>query len=207
MVNIKLILLISFSCLLPISQKAQLIFQKKIAISGYSLAITKANTLGDGSYIACGMDMYLNLPPVIVKTDVSGQITWVKALSYADTIITPYDIGECVGGGYYLFGTANSNNSFKYYLSKLDVLGNVIWAKQFQFTDAAYSYPKFFQKQNGEFVIIPSSFTTMGIIILDANGNYLWGKQLSDGGKCPGFNGVLCPDGGYLISGKEGSDI
>ena len=163
--------------------------------------------MNDGSYIACGNDA-TSINPVIIKADASGQVTWVKTISSPSTTIMlrAIDVGECVGGGYYLFGIGAAQPSAYYYLSKIDILGNVLWTKTFDYF-APYSNPKFFQKPNGYFVIIPALYSGTGIITLDANGNYLWGKMFTDDPKCPGFAGASCTDGGTIISGKDGSDI
>jgi hypothetical protein len=186
-----------------VSLNAQSSIHKKIAVPGYSLTISKVNMLNDGSYIACGNDKSYTSDPLIIKADVSGQVTWVRAISSPSVFGAKVniDVGECVGGGYYLFTTGFGTTV--YYLTKLSVSGNVLWTKEFAFGASHYTNPKIFQKPNGDFVIIPSLYTGTGIITLGASGNYLWGKMFSDDSKCPGFAGVSCSDGGYIVSGKD----
>jgi hypothetical protein len=198
---------IALASIFSVSINAQSSFHKKIAASGYSLTISKVKPLNDGGYIACGDDKNFTPNPLIIKADVSGQITWVRAISSPSVFGAKanIDVGECVGGGYYFF--SSGFGATIYYLTKMDVSGNVLWTKEFVFGDSPYTIPKVFQKPNGDFVIIPSFYTWTGIITMDANGNFLWGKMFSDDSKCPGFAGASCNDGGYIVSGKDGSDI
>ncbi len=195
---------IAISFLFSASLNAQVSFQKKIMIPGNSLMLIDANSVSDGGFLASGTDYAGN--SMIMKTDAIGQPIWMKSFipDSVGTYLNVITADECINGGYYFFAT---DYNYSYYLSKTDVSGNILWTKKFTFSDMPYSIPKIFQKPNGDFVIIPSLYGGTGIITIDQNGNYLWGQIFRDDPKCPGFSGVSCSDGGYMITGKDGSDV
>lgn len=188
---------------------AQSLFHKKIAIPGYpDFTVTDFSTCSDGGYIGCGQSQ--SFSPVIFKTDANGGIVWAKYVSSGDSnsLTLAHVVGECIGGGYYFLGEGTDyGNNITYFLVKLDATCNVLWSKKIPFSDNPYSTPIINQKPNGDFIIIPSVYSQSGIIVINSNGVFLWGLMFGDDPKCPSFSGLATSDGGFIISGKDNSDV
>jgi hypothetical protein len=191
---------------------SQATFQKAISIPFMSVSSKNVAQTSDGGYLigAAGT----NGGCVLIKTNDQGTIGWTKTYSFADGAMQLVSSGECIGGGYYIFGTGNDSafTSTAFSLTKTDLAGNVVWNKQFPFSTYSYGYPKCRCTADGGFLISQSFYSSMGALKLDANGNIQWNTSYSDdpndqSPKCPSFNCLINSDGSMVFEGKRNSDV
>jgi hypothetical protein len=199
---------------------SQSTFQKVIAIQGYgNFTSTGVHQNTDGTYLMCGYDQSSSATPAafVIKLDATAsQTLWVKRFDApANMNISLFNVGECVGGGYFAMGYVNDFNAATTacLLVKMDNGGAVLWNKQYAMAAGDFVYsavtPKARQLPTGEFLISTSTWNNMGVIKTDANGNIIFAKSIrgdSSESKDPGLDAVLCNDGGIMAAGKCGND-
>ncbi len=137
---------------------------------GYAIA-------GDGDSYGAGIyDMY------VIKLDASGNLQWMRTIGGlgndgAQAIIQTNDGGYAVAG-YTDFGT----NSKSFYVARLDASGNLSWSRYIEGGEYEWAY-SIAQTTDGGFVvggIKGDGVATFNLYIvkLDANGNFLWGREI-----------------------------
>jgi hypothetical protein len=189
-------------------------FQKAISIPFVATPAPKSVVqCSDGGYLIGTGSNYLSPSnSCIIKTDATGQVTWTKSIG-SGTYNNLIQAGECAGG-YFVFGENNdsvwSNSGFS--VTKLDVNGNMIWAKVYSNTFPAYGTSRIRPTSDGGFLISESLSAKMGALKIDGNGNVLWHTAFSDdpndqSPKCPSFDCFINNDGSMIFSGKRNSDI
>lgn len=210
-----LLLLTVFS--VSLLMNAQSNFQKAISIPFMSTPIPKSIIqCSDGGYLIGSSSGYLysSTGANLIKTDALGQVTWTKTYSSGSGYMNLVQIGECNGGGYYIFGdnTDSAWMSSGFSLTKIDASGNVLWGKAFPNSNAGYGSSKIRVTNDGGFLISESLYSKMGALKLDGNGNVLWHTAYTDdptdqSPKCPSFDCFINGDGSMVFSGKRNSDI
>jgi hypothetical protein len=196
---------------------AQSTFQKVIAVQGYPDFIsTGIHQCSDGGFLLCGYDGLTYAHGIIVKMNSTYQVLWVKEFTDPNaTQFYLFNVGECIGGGYYANGYTYdySNSTTACFLLKLDISGNTTWARQYDLEQYEVIYgnvaPKVKQLPSGEFIITTATYYSMGIIKTDANGNIELARTFTADSiepKDPGLDALVCNDGGILCAGKRGND-
>jgi len=188
---------------------------RQTSISGDHLSATAIDF--DGNNLVIGAQgTQSNLGSWLLKVDLNGNILWQKAI-YRSTLPSSYDLWVMDvifdGANYvYLFRNAYGENIS---LVKLDLNGNLIWAKDYNFDAKDYPYKLLrdansyvvvgFRCQNGN---CSTSNSSDDIIIFktDANGNIIWSKLYSSNmagwlSKDRAYDIAIDYDGNYLVSG------
>ena len=196
--------------------QAQSSFQKAISIPFMSNPTPRSIVqCADGGYlIGTSSGYYLGSGACLIKTDATGQVTWTKSLASPSGNLNLIQAGECVGGGYYVFGD-NSDSSWMasgFTLTKLDAAGNILWGKTYPNAVPGYGSSKIRPTSDGGFIISESLYSKMGAVKLDGNGNVVWSTAFSDdpndqSPKCPSFDCFISGDGSMVFTGKRNNDI
>lgn len=164
----------------------------------------------DGGYILAGNtysfsaglnDFY------IVKTDVSGNITWSKSVGGASND-NAYSIIQTTDSGYIAVGLSSSAGagSTDVLATKLDKNGNVSWMKTYGGTgdDRANSVQ---QTTDGGYIIagVTNSFGAGGydfyLLAIDSSGNLSWNKTFGGAGAEWAYSAQITSDNGYVLAG------
>jgi hypothetical protein len=207
----KKILLFGSLLILSATIHSQAVFQKAISIPFTQASAKSIIQTSDGGFLV-GASGASN-GSTLIKTDAQGTILWTKTYS-SSTTMALMQAGECIGGGYFMFGTSSDSSTWAagFSLTKVDVNGNVLWGKTIPTNTMGYGYSKVRCTADGGFVISESLYSKMGAIKLDANGNIVWQNSFSDdpndqSPKCPSFNCLICNDGSMVFTGKRNSDV
>src|ERR1041385_576060 len=97
---------------LQFSLSAQNTFQKIIAVTGHPhFMITNFHQNSDGTYLVCGNDAYTFNDGFFMKLDASLQVVWAKELLNPNSEVSVYNVGECIGGGYFVNGYCYDYNN------------------------------------------------------------------------------------------------
>ena len=178
---------------------------------GYSVQQTQ-----DGGYIIGGYtgpygaglcDFYL------IKTNASGDTLWTRTYGGAGDD-EGFSVQQTQDGGYIIAGRTSSFGATGYdvWLVRTNVSGDTLWARRYGWPlyDKGYSVK---QTQDGGFII--TGWTERGgsvwyvcLIKTNPSGDTLWTKTY--GGiisGCEGRSVQQTQDGGYIITGRSGSDV
>jgi len=172
---------------------------------GYSVQQTS-----DGGYIIVGQTHSFGASSgdiFLIKTDVNGEILWIKAYGGTNS-----DDGRSVqqtsGGGYIVVGFTGplSQNKNDVYLIRTDLNGDTIWTKTYGGTgdDVGYSV---LQTSEGGYIVTghTSSLGAGGadvwLLRIDADGDTLWTKTYGGSSNDYGESVQQTSDGGYVIVG------
>lgn len=153
--------------------------------------------------------------------DVAGDIYLIKLNATGDTIWTRtyggigYEWGAFVqqtaDGGYVITGQtpAFGAGGFDVYLVKINVNGNIIWAKTYGEIGSEYG-SALQQTTDGGYIITGSNDNTFGfgasdfyLIKTDSAGNVNWSKVYGNSGFEEGKAVKQTTDGGYIIAGTS----
>jgi hypothetical protein len=183
---------------------AQTVFQKAISVPSYPNSTVKnVFPTSDGGYLLATEDNIWNVAS-LVKTDLNGIVQWSKAISYdSSNVNKPIQVGECLGGGYFILGQHLNAGILGDYFTKTDASGNFLWTKEYP-ADAYEGVPSIHQAANGDY-ILSTSGRENGIIHMDSNGNILSSSRYETDtiipGKTPVSTCAIGSDGGPLICG------
>ncbi|RLD48223.1 MAG: hypothetical protein DRI94_12855, partial [Bacteroidetes bacterium] len=162
---------------------SQITFQRRYTIGGLFDLFSSAIQTSDQGYLMTGTDIGLGSYSIdIVKTDTAGTVEWSKEyhsgswlLPYSDA----YNVSKLIqtsDGGYILCGQRESD----FFLLKIDVNGNVSWAKNYNKADEDNLY-SVKQTSDGGYIAVGSTRLSSNdsldayILKVDASGNYQWG--------------------------------
>ena len=156
-----------------------------------------------------------------------GQISiieWQNSIGgsntdYATSIQQTVDDGFIVGGySKSIDGDLTFNNgNFDYWVSKLDMAGNIIWQKSLGGSEVDYARA-IQQTSDGGYIVAGQSYSNNNDVIgnhgvsdawvvkLDANGNISWQKCLGGTGDDEAYSIQQTIDGGYIIAGSTTSN-
>lgn len=193
----------------------------------------------DGGYIVAG-STYSNDCDVsgnngstdmwVVKLDNFGNILWQNSLGGTDTEIA-FSIKQTIDGGYILAGQTNSDDGdvsgyhgypgdcSDFWLTKLDVDGNIVWQKCLggeACCEIAYSV---FQTIDGEYLVAGYANSNDGdvsgnhgfinpdawLVKLDISGNIIWQKCLGGVDNDYAYSVQQTSESGFIISGGSNS--
>jgi PKD repeat protein len=159
----------------------------------------------DGNLILAGNTNSMNpsRDGLIIKTDLGGNIIWSKIIGGPgwDEISR---IISCSDGGYVAVGFTSSygQGDRDAWIIRIDERGEVVWSSCF----GIYSWDgarAVTQLSNGQFMVVgqTDNFTYGFMLLLDAQGNMLWKKEMTRDGRF-WFNSVIPKDdGGYFLTG------
>ncbi len=166
----------------------------------------------DGGYMALGSSLYdygsiegINL----LKTDINGNLLWMKGLiPYTD--IGPYDLIQTRDKGYVI--TGGSGLIRPGYAVKTDSLGNVQWAKCYgQDSISTGELISVIELSDGDLVFTGDMSSKKGVspywqwlLKTDKSGNPIWCRKYADTSQVynHGITIVQTPDKGFAISGN-----
>ncbi len=208
----KFLLLLSV-CAASTLTYAQGNFQKAISIPFMANPTPKSIVqTSDGGYLIGSASGATS--SCLIKTDALGQIMWTKSIGSSTNSMSLLQAGECMGGGYYVFGDNSDSlwTSSGWALTILDATGNILWSKVYPNTTPGYGYSKIRPTSDGGYLISESLYSKMGALKLDASGNVMWHTAFSDdpndqSPKCPSFDCFIGSDGSMIFSGKRNIDI
>lgn len=193
---------------------SQTIFQRTYGVSGSTEISKKILTLPNG-YVMAGYSQNTTSKKdiFVVKTDLSGNITWSKTYGGSNDD-EALDIILSKDGGFALTGTTKSfaatgTDSSNAFIIKLNVSGNIIWARAFGGNNIDVG-TSLVESPDSGYVITghTSSFGAGSKDVLisrfDKNGNSIWTKSL--GGTAAEIGNSVCKtfSNNYLIVGSTG---
>jgi hypothetical protein len=157
----------------------------------------------DGGYLMAG---WINLNPgrnwlYLVKTDAGGNLQWTRKYGGSGDMQAT-DMIKTYEGGYAIVGWRDNEDFYTdFYFSKIDVSGNIILNRSYDFGSSQMAWT-IKQTSDSGFIMVGEGLGVIAVRI-DATGNLLWCKtygQVNYGGF--GKSVVQTPDGGFLIGGQ-----
>ncbi len=154
-------------------------FYRKYNMAGMQGALQLAVT-NDGGFIATGqhegIGSHGDCDIYVYKLDVCGNIDWFKIYGEAGQE-GGKSIFQMNDGNYLVSGLYNttSGSTFRAFNMKLDVNGNIIWIKRYNFEWMMYSE----ECANGDILSIGRNTGALYIIRTDNLGNLIWSKQIT----------------------------
>jgi hypothetical protein len=172
-------------------------FGSQYSIDGYAVCET-----ADGGFAVCGDQTDI---PVILKTDASGNLLWVKTFFYNQmsgalfSVLATEDSGLIAVGGIHV----SLGQPGGMFVVKTDISGNIQWAKKIGTTNAA----AFSIKETADHGFIISGETNnleLSLVRIENNGN-VWMKSYRDSTFASNISGTnssveQAMDGGYIIA-------
>jgi len=156
------------------------------------------------SFGAGGNDVFL------VKTDVSGNLQWVK--TYGST---GNDQGTCVqqtsDNGYIITGFTSStnivaSNGYSIYIIKTDAIGDTLWTRVYGSSYNNSGGYSIHQTRDGGYIVASFNsdyqetiYNNDDLLKIDPSGNMQWGYTYAFGYGSPG-SVEQTADGGYILS-------
>ena len=135
----------------------------------------------------------------IVKTDVEGNVTWIKSLNMEGTktgIQTIYEDYVLVGN------REDTSGSNVVWIAKVDEEGNMLWGKEY--TGGGYTVYAVTEAYDGGYVVAGSYTESFWLAKTDSNGSPQWDKKFSYGGLEDLHHATSLAktsDGGYVVAG------
>lgn len=179
----------------------------------YATAIKQTT---DGGYIVTGYSdgSALGLEDIyLVRFSATGDTLWSKVFGgsnkdFGRSVVQTSDGSFAVCGETQSFGVLK-NDAF---LMKTDANGSLLWAKTFGGAEQDYAY-SLLQTSDGGFLLAGSTisfgnaagYEDVYLIKTDATGNVQWTKTYGGSGDDAAYNIQPTADGGYIITGEEGS--
>ena len=171
-------------------------------------SISECSRGQDQDYIVagCSYSSSTNYDFLVLKTDSNGNLNWAKTfgtgrLDVAKSVAGIAD-GYCIVAGY----SYSSSSGYDFLVLKLDIEGNLSWAKTFGGNSHEYAY-SVSKTSDGGFVVAGNSSSfgagSYDFLVLkgDSSGNLLWAKAFG-GSNYECASAVWeTPDGGYSLAG------
>jgi len=193
----------------------------KVLLPHLSGAFLGASETSDGGYMAAGMlynvIQHSNLSPIVVKTDSAGNVDWYHVLPYSGDRHAAQDVMATTdGNNIYSWARVawRSGASYKVwipYLTKIDVSGNELWTKEYNYSFDMLRRIK--PMPDGKILVTGWHTDTVGsgkqalLMLCDANGDSLWVRKFSGpDGPAPGdfvipMDATHTSDGGFILTG------
>ena len=171
-------------------------WQKAYGGRGADLASAIQQT-ADGGYVVVAGHTDSFGPPAgswIFRLDSNGSLLWQEKVREASSLQLTEDGGLIVSGGAYT-------------ISKMDGVGNAIWARSF---GRGYAYSVKQTSDGGYIVAGNNGIDGAGgldawIMKLDTTGNVVWQKTFGGSENDEAYSVEQTNDGGYIIAGYSGS--
>ena len=165
----------------------------------------------------------------IIKLDIKGEIEWQKTIG-GDKDDHLYTIQQVYDGNYIVGGNSNSaasfdksrncNNGTDFWVLKLDVEGEIIWQKNYDFGKidvltslvenddhsfliGGYVKGNGAEQRNGKLKKIQSGVDDYIALKIDENGEELWDRVVGSNGDDVLKKVIETRDGGYVMAGTS----
>lgn len=183
---------------------------------------TSVVTNTDGSYTITGTSISPTLIPTLggidnltIKISSTGNIIWEKRYGSPN-----YDDSRCIyktaDNGYIIAGAKDVNNATKFWILKIDALGNIQWENTFGNSSALNYGKSVIQLSDGTYLATGSindttlsnyhgGGTDIGLVKLDQMGNILTYKCLGGSLNEDAHSIINTNDGGFAIIGETKS--
>ncbi|MFZ5552889.1 MAG: T9SS type A sorting domain-containing protein [Bacteroidota bacterium] len=194
-----------------LSVNAQPVFQKTFAGS-VNYTGTRATSATSGIIVAGTRGSSLGSPEegILMKTDLSGTISWTKAYGASGNEI--FNIARQTSDGGYIaagYTTSSGAGGRDVLVVKTDASGNISWAKTYGTVDDEIAYD-IIQTTDGGYILTGdakkiNAQTTVGAIYLlklTSTGTESWSKMWGAGIGNYGYNVIQTSDGGYMVGGR-----
>lgn len=163
---------------------AQITFQKRYAIGNTFDFLTSVVQNSDRSYTMAGYDVNIAAYGIdLVNVDSSGVVQWAKTY-HSGSFLFPYtdfyQLGKLIktsDGGYVACGTRKSD----FLIMKLDVNGNLTWAKNYNNGGTSHLLNSIKQTSDGGYIAVGEIRQTANdslnafILKIASNGTLTWG--------------------------------
>ncbi len=162
-------------------------FRKDYAFSTMDIPGNMIQT-STGEFVFCGFNTtWLPIYGNVTKTDMYGNLVWSKGVlgSIATAFSDVIEVAAAQGGGYLLAGESSPGAI----LVRLDVNGNLLWARRYQYPSSGGEYfNKIIQTTDGHFLgcggvnhfwdgsAYRDSLMPMAMKVDQSNGNILWDR-------------------------------
>ncbi|OHD28181.1 MAG: hypothetical protein A2Y34_07235 [Spirochaetes bacterium GWC1_27_15] len=183
----------------------------------YNEQISEIKNTNDNGYISVGTtstDIYLSdAKCLIIKFDGFGNISWKKTINIQNYYqISGKSIYQTSNGDYLVSCGANDgNNNYFLLLIRIDSSGNVLWKKNYTFTDTSYKfsqsldYGKMVQTSDNNYLLYGNTSSANAFIFkIDGNGSLLMQKIYKP---VSGYNYIdnitITKDGGFITAGYK----
>lgn len=174
----------------------------KTVTTPYSMLITGLSQTNDGEIVAvCQSSDTSNYKIGVIRLTKTGGLRWFRIYSakgsdFAYGITADNDNGVVLTGG---------GCNISHFIMKIDAEGHASWMKDFAIANTTGSAYKVLMEDNGN-MLIAGRITSHGnhfisLMMTDAFGNFLWGKQIADQ-QLPVVKSIIkTTDGNYMLAG------
>jgi hypothetical protein len=149
---------------------------------GNNPAFVNALVEGDNNHFYATAFDYGSNSSVLLKCDENGNIIWQKQLNLNEsgTATNTNAIEISYHNNYIYVLTETTGPVYHYSLAKIDVLGNLIWARTLTPLDNQIYYkPSLDFGPTGEIIVASSTFTSPELFSLNENGSSNWVRNFS----------------------------
>lgn len=188
----------------------QLIYSRLFRVTNYnSLFLYGACETHDGGIIATGIFMNAAQDALLLKTDASGNLQWIKRYGgpfndYGYHVKELPDHSIMVAGEY---GKSANGTDVDAFVMKTDSAGNLLFSKVYG--DSLFQWANSFTVNplNGEITLcgydqyLAGPATDAYLMQLDASGNFKWGQRYGGCADDSGTSVAETADGGFALCG------
>ncbi|MCR4433185.1 MAG: InlB B-repeat-containing protein [Caldiserica bacterium] len=171
-------------------------------------SISEGSNGEDQGYIVAGYSYSYstNYDFLVLKMDSNGNLNWAKTFG-AGSIDMAKSVLKTTDGSYIVVGYSySSSTGYDFLVLKLDIDGNLSWAKTFGGSSHEYAY-SVYKTSDGGFVVAgnTSSFGVGNfdflILRVDSAGNLSWAKAFGGSNYECASSVWETSDGGYIVAG------
>jgi hypothetical protein len=192
---------VSHPWIMKLDSQGEMLWNKTFDdLEGFELeSIVQTN---DGGYVAAGR----GYGALVIKVDSEGNTLWKKSYVANNTSLRAFCIQQISSGGYVVAGDYYVKNDSDFWLSKIDLDGNLQWSKTYGGvdTDTALCVR---EKSDGGYAVIGYTFSSEHVhaqallVYTDEAGNAQ--TILSIGGESDdyAYSMVQTPDGRFVLAG------
>lgn len=164
----------------------------------------RAHSVGvasDGGYIVAGGNDAGTA--FLLKIDASGNDQWYEPYGGADDYSQAHSVLATADGGYIAAGYTyfdGWNYPFAYVV-KTDSSGTIQWENTYEGGDDNADARSIQATADGGYIIAGSSWSSLYLLKIDADGGYVWDDFFSMGYGAAAHSVQTTPDNGYIITG------
>ncbi len=151
---------------------------------------------------------------VISRFDKDGNQLWAKLIGheetqYADKVISTKDGSILMAGTTHYVPADNMPNNRDPMFVKLDMQGNVLWYKSFDYRNGKDYLKELLEDENGNYIAaiyhydLIDSTSSVILMALSPSGQLLWSREFNENLNFRSVKKLVkSPDGGYIISAR-----
>lgn len=173
--------------IIKLTANGQIVWNRQIQESGFSLKIHNLCKTNDGNYALVG-EALTNGPTTIsgyfIKIDDNGNKVWSKIYASKSNFSALNTVKQLNTNDYILIGVNNVENNDQFYFIKTNSVGDTLWTKNYgtNFTEIGYTL---FQTQDKGFLAIGTILFSnlrkkLYFVKTDSVGNIQWSKIYGD---------------------------